>query len=216
MKKQITIRANQDWFHIPWREIWEYRDLLINLVKRDLTAIYKQSILGPLWFVIAPLATTIVFTVIFGNVAKISTDGLPPLLFYMSSMVLWNYFQGCLNSVSGSLISNVGLFSKVYFPRLIAPLSQILSNLARFLLNFVVFIAFYLYFLFFSSAKITPSWWILAFPLLLFHCATLGLGVGLWAFGINDKVSRSEIYSSFLRSIVDVCNPYRLSGKHCS
>jgi len=135
VKNQTVIKANQDWLHIPWREIWDYRDLLINLVSRDLTAVYKQSILGPLWFVIAPLATTIVFTVIFGKVAKIATDGLPPFLFYMSSMVLWNYFQGCLNGVSGSLISNAGLFGKVYFPRLIVPFSLIFSNPAKFFIN---------------------------------------------------------------------------------
>ena len=142
-------------------------------MRRDLTAIYKQSILGPLWFVLVPLATTIVFTVIFGKVAKISTDGLPPFLFYMTSMVLWNYFQGCMNGVSNSLIANAGVFSKVYFTRLIPPLSLIFSNLAQFVLNLIMFLGFYSYFLFFTSSNIQPSWWILMLPVLIFHCAAV-------------------------------------------
>jgi len=187
LKNQTIIKANQNWLHIPWREIWEYRDLLINLVKRDLTAIYKQSILGPLWFVIGPLATTIVFTVVFGKIAKISTDGLPPFLFYLSSMVLWNYFQGCLSGASSSLIGNVGLFGKVYFPRLIVPFSLVVSNLAQFFLNLLLFLAFYLYFIFFTPAEIKPSWWILALPVLVLHCAAVGLGVGLWLSALTAK-----------------------------
>jgi lipopolysaccharide transport system permease protein len=187
MTSRTIIKANQSWFHIPWHEIYEYRDLLWNLVRRDLTAIYKQSILGPLWFIIVPLVTTIVFTVIFGNVAKISTDGLPPFLFYMTSMVLWNYFQGCMNGVSNSLITNAGIFSKVYFPRLIVPLSLILSNLAQFVLNLIMFLGFYLYFVFFTSSQIQPSWWILMLPVLIFHCAAVGMGVGLWLSALTVK-----------------------------
>ena len=201
MKYQTIIKANNRWLHIPWHELWEYRDLLVNLVLRDLTAIYKQSILGPLWFIIAPLATTIVFTVVFGNVAKISTDGLPPFLFYMSSMVLWNYFQGCLNGVSGSLISNVGLMGKVYFPRLIVPLSLTISNLAQFILNFAMFIVFYLYFFFFSSAEIKPSWWILTLPILILHCAAVGLGVGLWLSALTVKYRDLKFALPFLSQL---------------
>jgi len=201
MKHQTIIKANQKWLHIPWRELWDYRDLLVNLVLRDLTAIYKQSILGPLWFIIAPLSTTIVFTVVFGNVAKISTDGLPPFLFYMSSMVLWNYFQGCLNGVSGSLISNVGIMGKVYFPRLIVPLSLTIGNLAQFILNFCMFIIFYLYFYCFSSAEIKPSWWILALPFLIMHCAAVGLGVGLWLSAMTVKYRDLKFALPFLSQL---------------
>lgn len=122
------IKANQPWWRINWAEIWEYRDLLILLVKRDLTAIYKQTILGPLWFVIQPLLTTIVFTIIFGNVAKIPTDGVPHFIFYMSGTILWNYFQGVLNHGAGSLVANTGVLSKVYFPRLVIPLSGVFVN----------------------------------------------------------------------------------------
>jgi lipopolysaccharide transport system permease protein len=136
------IRPNTSWFSIDWKEIVEYRDLLWLLVLRDLTVIYKQSILGPIWFVLQPLATTVVFTVIFGSIAKIGTDGLPPFIFYMSGTVLWNYFQGVMNGVSGALIGNAGVFSKVYFPRLVVPFSLVVSNLGQFALNFVMFAGF--------------------------------------------------------------------------
>ena len=201
MTNRTIIKANQSWFHIPWHEIYEYRDLLWNLIRRDLTATYKQSILGPLWFIIAPLATTIVFTVVFGKVAKISTDGLPPFLFYMSSMVLWNYFQGCMDGVSKSLITNAGIFGKVYFPRLIAPLSLIFSNLAQFILNLIMFLAFYLYFLFLSSAQIHPSWWIAMLPVLVFHCAAVGMGIGLWLSALTVKYRDLRFALPFLAQL---------------
>jgi len=177
---RIHIKAGQPWWVLGLREIWEYRDLLLNLVLRDLTANYKQSILGPLWFVLVPLATTIVFTVIFGNIARIGTDGIPPFLFYLCGLVLWNYFQGCFNGVSGSVIANTSLFTKVYFPRLIVPLSIVIGNLAQLLLNLVMFGLFYCYYLINAGAGITPTPWILAMPLLVLHCAAVGLGTGLW------------------------------------
>lgn len=113
---QTIIKANNPWWRIDFREIWEYRDLIRIMVKRDLTSAYKQSVLGPAWFVIQPLLTTLVFTVIFGNIAKIGTDGIPPILFYMSGMLIWNFFATGMNSISGTLTSNIGLFGKVYFP----------------------------------------------------------------------------------------------------
>lgn len=198
---RIHIKANRSWVHIPWKEIWEYRDLLWFLVLRDFTAIYKQSILGPLWFILTPLATTVVFTVIFGNIAKVSTDGMPPFIFYMSGMTLWNYFQGVMNGVSGSLIGNAALFGKVYFPRLIVPLSLVVSNLGQFLLNLAVFIGFYLYYLYFSGAALTPSWWILMLPALVVHCAAIGLGVGLWLSALTVKYRDLRFALPFLAQL---------------
>jgi len=184
---RTRIRPNTSWFSIDWKEIIEYKDLLWLLVQRDFTAIYKQSILGPIWFVLQPLATTVVFTVIFGSIAKISTESLPPFIFYMSGTVLWNYFQGVMNGVSGVLIVNAGIFSKVYFPRLLVPFSLVVSNLGQFILNFLMFVGFYLYYYYFTPANIHPSFWIGLLPLLVIQCAAIGLGVGLWLSALTVK-----------------------------
>ena len=195
------IRPNTSWCRIDWKEIIEYRDLLWFLVLRDFTAIYKQSILGPIWFVLQPLATTVVFTVIFGSIAKISTDGLPPFIFYMSGTVLWNYFQGVMNGVSGALIGNAGVFSKVYFPRLVVPFSLVVSNLGQFALNFLMFVGFYLYYYYFTSAKIHPSFWMGLLPLLVIQCAAIGLGVGLWLSALTVKYRDLRFALPFLAQL---------------
>jgi len=183
---RTVIKANQPWWRINWREIWEYRDLLFLLVKRDLTAIYKQTILGPLWFVIQPLLTTIVFTIIFGNVAQIPTDGIPHFVFYLSGTVLWNYFQGVLNHGAGSLVANSNVLNKVYFPRLIIPLSGVIVNFAHLALNFILFLGFYFWF-FFRGSAFEPNLWILALPVLVFQCGLMGLGYGLWISALTIK-----------------------------
>jgi len=156
------------------------------LVKRDLTAIYKQTILGPLWFVIQPLLTTIVFTIIFGNVAQIPTDGIPHFVFYLSGTVLWNYFQGVLNHGAGSLVANSNVLNKVYFPRLIIPLSGVIVNFAHLALNFILFLGFYFWF-FFRGSAFEPNLWILALPVLVFQCGLMGLGYGLWISALTIK-----------------------------
>ena len=181
------IKATKSWFKMDWGEIWEYRDLLWNLVARDLTAVYKQSILGPLWFILVPLATTLVFTVVFGSIAKIGTDGVPPFIFYMSGLLFWNYFQGCMNSVSGSLVLNAGVLAKVYFPRLIIPLSLVMSNLAQLALSAVLLAGFYIHFMFFSGANIHPTVWVYALPFCVLYSALFGLGTGLWFSSLTVK-----------------------------
>jgi lipopolysaccharide transport system permease protein len=195
------IRPNTSWFSVDCKEIIEYRDLLWFLVLRDFTAIYKQSILGPIWFVLQPLATTVVFTVIFGSIAKIGTDDLPPFIFYMSGTVLWNYVQGVMNGVSGALIGNAGVFSKVYFPRLIVPFSRVVSNLGQFALNFVMFAGFYLYYYYFTATKIQPSFWIGLLPLLVIQCAAIGLGVGLWLSALTVKYRDLRFALPFLAQL---------------
>ncbi|MEI8140395.1 MAG: ABC transporter permease [bacterium] len=184
--QRTHIRANQPWWKINWRELLDYRDLFWMTVQRDLTSIYKQSVLGPLWFIIQPVLTTVVFTLIFGNFAKISTDGLPPFLFYMSGLVLWNYFQGVLNGAASALMSNAGIMKKVYFPRLLPPLSSVVTYLGHFLINFTVFIGFFIYFIA-KGSHIQPSWWILILPVLVLHCACVGLGAGLWLSSMTIK-----------------------------
>jgi lipopolysaccharide transport system permease protein len=186
-KYRFVIKPSRRFFSIDLHEMWLYRDLLWLLVHRDLVALYKQTILGPLWFIIQPLLTTLVFTVIFGNVAKISTDGMPKTLFYMSGIMLWTYFHSCAQNVGTSLVGNAGLFRKVYYPRLVSPLSIVISNLAQFGLNMMVFLCFYFYFLFFTSASIHPTWWLLAIPLLVIESAMIGLGVGLCIAAMTIK-----------------------------
>ena len=183
---RTVIKASMSWWRIDIREIWEYRDLLFSLVKRDLTAVYKQSILGPLWFVIQPLLTTVVFTIIFGNVAKISTEGVPHFVFYMSGTIFWNYFQGVLNHGAGSLVGNTNVLSKVYFPRMIIPLSGIFVNLAHLALNFVLFLGFYTWFMFHGS-DMAPNRWLGLLPTLIVQCGLMGLGFGLWVSSMTIK-----------------------------
>jgi lipopolysaccharide transport system permease protein len=187
MGHRTHIRANHPWWRIDVKEIWEYRDLLWNLVARDLTASYKQSVFGPLWFVILPVATSLVFTVVFGSIVKIGTDGLPPFLFYMSGLLFWNYFQGCLNGVASSLVSNAGVLTKVYFPRLIIPLSLVVSNMVQLALSSFLLACFYAYFVFFGAAHVHATMWAFALPFCLLYCVLLGLGTGLWFSSLTVK-----------------------------
>ena len=181
-----VIEPTKSYFTIRWREILEYRDLLFLLARRNVTVVYKQTILGPAWFFIQPIITSIVFTVIFGRVAKIGTGGIPHFVFYMSGLAMWNYFNAVLSSSASSLVGNAGLLSKVYFPRLIIPFSAVLSNFAHFLLNLAIFVVFYLYF-FLTGASFSPSWWLLALPLVILYTALVGLGFGLWVAALTTK-----------------------------
>ena len=194
------IKANQPWWRIGWREIWEYRDLLKLLIQRDLTAIYKQTILGPLWFVIQPLLTTVVFTIIFGAVAKIPTDGVPQFIFYMSGTIFWNYFQGVLNHGAGSLVGNTNVLSKVYFPRLIIPLSGVFINLAHLALNFVLFLGFYAWFMF-RGSEMSPNGWLFLLPVLILQCGLMGLGFGLWVSAVTIKYRDLRFALPFLTQL---------------
>lgn len=183
---KTVIRAHQPWWRIPWREVWEYRDLLFLLVARDITAIYKQTILGPLWFVLQPLLTTVVFTIIFGNVANISTEGTPHFIFYMSGIMFWNYFAGVLNHGAGALAGNMQVLSKVYFPRLIVPLAGVFVNLAHLALSFILFLGFYIWFICHGS-KMAPNGWLMWLPALVLQCGLIGLGFGLWVSSVTIK-----------------------------
>ncbi len=167
-------------------ELWHYRDLIMLFVRRDFVAFYKQTILGPLWFVLQPLFTTIVFTVIFGRIAHIPTDGLPQVLFYMAGIVIWNYFADCLNKTSDTFISNANIFGKVYFPRLTVPVSIVITNLMTFAIQFVLFLAFLAYF-HLAGSDIRMSAWVLVTPLLLLQMAALGLGLGILISSLTTK-----------------------------
>lgn len=195
------IRANTPWWRIGLREIWEYRDLIGIMARRDLTSTYKQSVLGPAWFVIQPLLTTIVFTVVFGNIARIGTDGIPPLLFYMSGMLIWNFFAMCMNTIAGTLTSNVPLFSKVYFPRLCVPVVKVLVNGATVALNFLMFMGFWLYYRYWVGVALPPPWHMLALLPLLAFGAILGMGTGLVLASMTIKYRDVKFFLPFLAQL---------------
>ena len=179
--EERRIKASSVGSGVDWREIWIFRDLLILLVKRDFSARYKQTVLGPIWFVFQPLLMTLVFTVIFGKVANLSTDGLPGPLFYMSGLLCWNYFSATFGSVSGTFAGNMHIFSKVYFPRLVVPLASVVSNLLTFFVQLTTFAAFFVYYKCFTDAG--SNFWISSYivilPLLILQTMALALGVGL-------------------------------------
>jgi len=182
----LIITPRKKWFELQLREVWNYRDLIALFVRRDFVSRYKQTILGPLWFLIQPLLTSVVFTVVFGNIAGLSTDALPQLLFYMSGNVLWAYFSGCLNGTATTFTSNAQLFGKVYFPRLVTPLSIILSNLITFAIQFVFFLGFFVYYLL-RGSTVRFTLWALCLPLLILLMAGIGLGFGIIVSALTTK-----------------------------
>ena len=186
------IKPRTGWLDINVAELWRYRDLITLFVRRDFVAQYKQTILGPLWFLIQPLLTTIVFTIIFGRIAQISTDGLPQFLFYMAGVTAWNYFAACLTKTSDTFVANANIFGKVYFPRLTVPVAIVITNLISFAIQFSLFLAFTAYF-YIQGSKIEPNIWMLATPLLLIQMAALGLGVGIIVSSLTTKY-RDLIY----------------------
>ena len=187
-------------------ELWQYRDLVMLFVRRDFVAAYKQTILGPLWYLIQPLLTTITFTVIFGQIAELPTDGLPQFLFYMSGTVLWSYFADCLTKTSNTFVANSQLFGKVYFPRLAVPISILISNLITFAMQFGFFLLFVGYFAL-RGAQIHPNLWMLAFPLLLLIMAGLGLGLGVLISALTTKYRDLRFLVSFGVSLLMYATP---------
>jgi lipopolysaccharide transport system permease protein len=172
------IEAKTRWFQWNLKELWQYKDLLNRFVRRDLIANYQQTVLGPFWIFLQPALTTIVYWVIFGRVARISTDGIPPVLFYLPGIIIWSYFSDCLNGTMYTFLQNSALFSKVYFPRLIIPLSAIISHTIRMLVQFLLFISIYIFYLIFTEA-VTPNLYILLLPFLIVLTAAFSLGTGL-------------------------------------
>ncbi|WP_242087570.1 ABC transporter permease [Aestuariivivens sediminis] len=173
-----TISSKRKLFNFNFKEIWQYRDLLFLFVKRDVVTVYKQTILGPLWYLIQPLFTALTFTLIFNKVANIETGTVPPFLFNLASISVWNYFKSCLNSTSDTFRSNAGIFSKVYFPRLISPLSVVISNLIKFGIQLLIFIGFYIYY-YLKGATISINTTLLFFPFLVILMGLLGLSFGM-------------------------------------
>ncbi|MFN9518612.1 MAG: ABC transporter permease [Bacteroidota bacterium] len=183
----LTIEPQRSLFQINLKDVWRYRDLLGLLVKRDITAGYKQTILGPIWMFLQPLFTTITFTFVFGNLAGLSTDGLPQPLFYMAGTIAWTYFSDCLTGTAGVFRANAGIFGKVYFPRLIMPLTLVISNLMKFGIQLFQFLILYIYYIVAKNYQPELSAYILLLPFLILLMAMLGLGLGMTISAMTTK-----------------------------
>jgi len=191
-----VIRPRHPWLHLDVGELWRYRDLIRLFVRRDFVAQYKQTVLGPLWFFLQPLFTSLVFTLVFGRIAKIPTDGVPDFLFYLSGTVCWGYFAGCLTETSDTFVKNAAIFGKVYFPRLVVPISLVLSNIFKFLIQFGLFLVFLIYY-YQAGAAISPTPWVLALPLLLLQMALLGIGCGILVSSMTTKYRDLSLVVTF-------------------
>ena len=197
MEYTTIIKPKSKLFDVDLKEIWQYRDLFSMFVKRDIVTQYKQTILGPAWFFIQPALTTIMFMLVFGKIAKISTDGIPQPLFYLSGIVLWQYFADCLNKTSTTFTTNQHIFGKVYFPRLIVPLSTVTSNLVKMAIQFLLFIAVYIYFIF-NGAQVAPNAYAFLFPLLILMISGLSLGFGIIISSMTTKYRDLTILFTFV------------------
>lgn len=199
-KWTTVIKPRNKLFEVNLKEIWDYRDLLFLFVKRSITVAYKQTILGPLWWIIQPSITVIMYMVVFGGIAGIPTDGIPQPLFYLGGICMWQYFSDCLGKSSSTFLSNAGIFGKVYFPRLIMPLSNIISNLVRFGIQFGLFVAVYIFYAIKGVAP-SPNWYFLLFPLLVLMLAGIALGTGIVVSSMTTKYRDLSILFSFIVSL---------------
>lgn len=187
----FEITPKNKFFSLNLKEVWQYRDLLMLFVKRDVITVYKQTVLGPLWYLIQPLFTSVTFTIIFNNVAGINTGTVPPFLFNLAGITIWNYFTACLNGTSDTFKANASIFGKVYFPRIITPLSVVISNLIKFGIQFLIFVAFYLFY-YIKGAPLSLNGSVVFFPVLVILMGILGLGLGML---ISSMVTKYRDFS---------------------
>jgi len=200
-----TIESSHSLFDLNLKEVWRYKDLVYMFVKRDFVSSFKQTILGPIWFFINPIFTTIVYLIVFGNIAKLSTDGAPKILFYLAGITLWNYFSTCLNSTSNVFTANASIFGKVYFPRLVMPLSIVFSNLMKLGVQMALFLVVFFYYLF--QGEVQPNWWILATPFLIALMAIFALGLGMIFSSLTTKYRDLQMLLSFGISLYMYATP---------
>lgn len=193
----LIIRPHEKLWKLNLREVWAYRDLVELFVKRNIVVQYKQTILGPLWYLIQPILTVIMNMVVFGGIAHMSTDGVPQALFYMAGNVCWFYFSDCLNQTSSTFVTNQAMFGKVYFPRMVVPISTVISNLLRFGIQILLFVVFYLYY-WVNGANVIPNWTLLLLPLLVIMLAGLGLGFGILVSSLTTKYRDLTILFTFI------------------
>lgn len=200
-----TIGSSHSLFDLNLKEVWRYRDLVYMFVKRDFVSGFKQTILGPVWFFINPIFTTLVYLVVFGNIANLSTDGAPKILFYLAGVTLWNYFSSCLTGTASVFTSNAGIFGKVYFPRLVMPISIVVSNLMRFGVQMSLFLIVFFYYL--IKGEVQPNWWILATPFLILLMAMFALGMGMIFSSMTTKYRDLQMLLGFGVSLYMYATP---------
>jgi len=193
-------------FDLKLKELWKYRDLIYLFVHRDFVAQYKQTILGPAWHFIQPLFTTIIFTIIFGKIAQLSTNGVPPFLFYMAGIVIWTYFANVLTATSNTFTGNAAIFGKVYFPRLAIPIANLLSKLIGFAIQFFFFLGFLAYFIW-QGSSVQPNLWALATPLLLLMMAALSLGLGIIISAMTTRYRDLTVLVGFSVQLLMYASP---------
>ena len=202
----LVIQPKEKLFHLNLKEVWKYRDLMMLFVRRDFVASFKQTILGPLWHIIQPVLTTIMFLFVFTSVAKIPTDGIPPVLFYMSGLAIWNYFSSCLLGTSGTFVANAGMFGKVYFPRMVIPLSIVASNIVKLAIQIILLIFVFIYFVY-HGYSFHLSWAILLIPVLIIMMALLGLGLGIIFSSLTTKYRDFSILLGFGMQLLMYATP---------
>ena len=195
------IRPKTSLLDVDFGEIWRYRDLCLLFVKRNIITQYKQTVLGPLWYLVQPVLTTAMYMIVFGGIAKISTDGLPQPLFYLAGICLWQYFADCLGRTSNTFVDNAGIFGKVYFPRLVVPLANVISNLVRFAIQLLLFFLVYAWYLLFTDAAVAPNLYALLLPVLVLILAALSLGFGILFSSMTTKYRDLQMLLSFFVSL---------------
>ncbi len=212
-----VIKPKDKLLSVDFGELWRYRDLCSLFVRRNITTQFKQTVLGPLWYVLQPVITVVMYMVVFGNIAKIPTDGLPQPLFYLSGICLWQYFSDCLNKTSSTFVSNASIFGKVYFPRLIVPISNVISNLLRFGIQFALFLVVYaVYQIFIIPGQIHTNWYALMLPVLVAMLAGLALGFGVLFSSLTTKYRDLQLLLGYFVSLWMYATPviYPLSTIH--
>jgi lipopolysaccharide transport system permease protein len=200
-----VIEPNKSLFNLNFKELWKYRDLILIFVRRDIVSVYKQTVLGPLWFFLGPLFTVFTFVFVFSQIAKISTDNIPAPLFYLAGTTLWNYFQACLSGTSSTFISNAGIFGKVYFPRLVSPISMVISNLLKFGIQLLMFLCFWGYY--YYKGSISPNIYILLLPFLILLMGAMALGIGIIISSLTTKYRDLTYFIGFGISLLMYATP---------
>ena len=200
-----VISSEHSLFKLNLKEVWDYRDLVYMFVKRDFVSSFKQTILGPLWFFINPIFTTVVYLIVFGNIANLSTDGAPKILFYLAGVTLWNYFSSSLGGTSNVFVGNAGIFGKVYFPRLVMPITIVISNLMRFGVQFLLFLVVFFYYWY--KGEVTPNWWVLFTPIFILLMSLFALGVGMIFSSLTTKYRDLSMLLTFGISLYMYATP---------
>ena len=214
----LVIKPKSNWLDINFADLWRYRDLILLFVRRDFVAQYKQTILGPVWHIIQPLFTTFLYAVVFGEIANLKTDGSPRPLFYLSGIIMWNFFSGCLLNTANTFIANAGIFGKIYFPRLVIPISTVISNSIRFGIQFFLLIAFLLFYIFVRDIHISITYYVLYVPILIIIMGVMGLGFGIMISSLTTKYRDIALFLGFalqlLMYLTPVIYPASLWGKY--